>query len=232
MLEHAVDHVGDGFEAAVGVLRGALGLAGRVVDLAHLVHVHERVEGCQVDPANARRTGKPSPSRPEGAVVTEITRRSALRALAAPRAEGRSCHWLPRASPTSRASFRTSSSSWGPYSRLCQSWLRVQPSSSGTGPGPACSERGPAGPRFPAPGGQRSSAEELALAWYRLGAGDGDSFLPVGLGRKTGGRAGQQRPARTRRGVGGEPVAQVREAGRSGRGQTRQDGSLPVRRRP
>ena len=44
VLEGAVDHVGDGLEAAVRVPRGALGLARRVVDLAHLVHVDERVE--------------------------------------------------------------------------------------------------------------------------------------------------------------------------------------------
>jgi hypothetical protein len=49
VLEDAVDHVGDGLEAAVGVPGGALALAGRVIDLAHLVHVHERVQGRQVD---------------------------------------------------------------------------------------------------------------------------------------------------------------------------------------
>jgi hypothetical protein len=42
--EGAVDHVGDGLEAAMGVPRGALGFAGGVFDLAHLVHVDERVE--------------------------------------------------------------------------------------------------------------------------------------------------------------------------------------------
>ncbi len=45
----AVDHVGDGLEAAVRVPRRALGLARRVLDLAHLVEVHERVEVGQVD---------------------------------------------------------------------------------------------------------------------------------------------------------------------------------------
>src|SRR5690606_25084627 len=44
VLEGAVDHVGDGLEAAVRVPCGATGLTGRVLDLAHLVHVHERVE--------------------------------------------------------------------------------------------------------------------------------------------------------------------------------------------
>ena len=45
----AVDHVGDGLEAAVRVPRRALGLARRVLDLAHLVQVDERVEVGQVD---------------------------------------------------------------------------------------------------------------------------------------------------------------------------------------
>ena len=49
VLEDPVDHVGDGLEAPVGVPGGALGLAGAVVDLAHLVHVHERVEVGQGD---------------------------------------------------------------------------------------------------------------------------------------------------------------------------------------
>jgi hypothetical protein len=47
--EDPVEHVGDGLEAAVGVPGGALGLAGGVVDLAHLVHVDERVQRAQVD---------------------------------------------------------------------------------------------------------------------------------------------------------------------------------------
>ena len=49
VLERAVDHVGDGLEAAVRVPVGAARLAGPVVDLAHLVHVDERVEVGQVD---------------------------------------------------------------------------------------------------------------------------------------------------------------------------------------
>ena len=44
MQERALDHVGDGLETAVGMPRRALGLAGSVVDLTHLVHVDERVE--------------------------------------------------------------------------------------------------------------------------------------------------------------------------------------------
>ncbi len=42
--EAAVDHVGDGFEAAVRVPVRAPRLTGLVLHLAHLVHVHERVE--------------------------------------------------------------------------------------------------------------------------------------------------------------------------------------------
>lgn len=44
MGEPAVDHVGHGFEAAVRMPVRASGLAGLVLDLAHLIHVHERVE--------------------------------------------------------------------------------------------------------------------------------------------------------------------------------------------
>ncbi len=47
--EGAVDHVGHGLEAAVRVPRRPLGFARPVVDLAHLVHVHERVEVGHVD---------------------------------------------------------------------------------------------------------------------------------------------------------------------------------------
>ena len=49
VVEDAVDHVGDGLEAAVRVPRRALGLAGRVLHLAHLVHHDERVEQAEVD---------------------------------------------------------------------------------------------------------------------------------------------------------------------------------------
>ena len=44
VLEDAVDHVGDGLEPAVRMPRRALRLARRVVHLAHLVEVDERVE--------------------------------------------------------------------------------------------------------------------------------------------------------------------------------------------
>jgi signal transduction histidine kinase/CheY-like chemotaxis protein len=49
VAEHAVDDVRDGLEPAVRVPRRALGLAGRVLHLAHLVHVDERVEVGEVD---------------------------------------------------------------------------------------------------------------------------------------------------------------------------------------
>ena len=42
--EAAVDHVGDGLEAAVRMPVGTPRLTGLVFHLAHLVHVHERVE--------------------------------------------------------------------------------------------------------------------------------------------------------------------------------------------
>ena len=48
VLERSVDHVGDGLEAAVRMPRRAARLARRVVDLAHLVHVDERVEVAHV----------------------------------------------------------------------------------------------------------------------------------------------------------------------------------------
>ena len=44
VLEGAVDHVGHRLEATVGVPGRALRLTGGVLDLAHLVHVDERVE--------------------------------------------------------------------------------------------------------------------------------------------------------------------------------------------
>jgi hypothetical protein len=49
MPERAVDHVSDGLEAAVRMPGRSLRLARRVVHLAHLVHVDERVELPQVD---------------------------------------------------------------------------------------------------------------------------------------------------------------------------------------
>ena len=75
VVEDAVDDVGDGLEAAVRVPRRALGLTRRVVDLAHLVHVDERVESRRSTPANARLTGKPSPSKEDWALVTDTTGR-------------------------------------------------------------------------------------------------------------------------------------------------------------
>jgi hypothetical protein len=49
VAEDPVDHVCHGLEPAVRMPGRALGLAGRVVDLAHLVHVDERVELAEVD---------------------------------------------------------------------------------------------------------------------------------------------------------------------------------------
>ena len=61
MLERAVDHVGDGLEAAVRMPRRALGLAGRVFDLAHLVEVDERVEVLEVDAGEGAADREPLP---------------------------------------------------------------------------------------------------------------------------------------------------------------------------
>ena len=44
VLEDAVDQVGDGLEPAMRMPGRALGLTGRVIDLAHLVEVDERIE--------------------------------------------------------------------------------------------------------------------------------------------------------------------------------------------
>jgi hypothetical protein len=58
VAEDPVEHVGDGLEAPVRVPGGALGLTWRVVHLTHLVHVHERVEGRQVDAGEGPPDGK------------------------------------------------------------------------------------------------------------------------------------------------------------------------------
>ena len=50
MLEDPVNHVGDRFETAMRVPRGALGFSGRVFHFAHLIHVDERVKQSQIDP--------------------------------------------------------------------------------------------------------------------------------------------------------------------------------------
>src|SRR6266540_1477317 len=48
MAQDAVDHVGDGLEPTVRMPRGPLRLSWAVVDLAHLVHVHEGVQNSKV----------------------------------------------------------------------------------------------------------------------------------------------------------------------------------------
>jgi len=48
VVHHTVEHVGDGLEPAMRMPRGALGLTRCVLHLAHLVEVHERVEGREV----------------------------------------------------------------------------------------------------------------------------------------------------------------------------------------
>ena len=59
---------------------GALRLARRVLDLAHLVEVDERIEVGQGDAGEGAANRKPSPSKPRGAVVTERTGRTTARA--------------------------------------------------------------------------------------------------------------------------------------------------------
>ncbi len=49
MFEDPVEHVRDGLEAPMRVPRRALGLARRVLDLAHLIHVDERIEIGEID---------------------------------------------------------------------------------------------------------------------------------------------------------------------------------------
>ena len=51
--------------------RGALGLAGGVVDLAHLVHVYEGVQGSKIHVGEGAAHREPLALEPDGAVVTE-----------------------------------------------------------------------------------------------------------------------------------------------------------------
>jgi hypothetical protein len=44
VLKASVDHVSHGFESAMRMPGGALRLTGRILHLAHLVHVHERIQ--------------------------------------------------------------------------------------------------------------------------------------------------------------------------------------------
>ena len=66
VLERAVDHVRDGLEPAMGVPGRALGLPRRVVDLPHLVHVHERVEILQVYAGEGAADGETLALEPTG----------------------------------------------------------------------------------------------------------------------------------------------------------------------
>ena len=68
VLEGAVDHVGHGLEAPMGVPRRPPGLAGPVLDLTHLVHVHEGVELGQVDPGEGAPHREPLALVPRGRV--------------------------------------------------------------------------------------------------------------------------------------------------------------------
>jgi hypothetical protein len=57
--EGALDHVGHGLEATVGVPRGALRFARSVVDLTHLIHVDKGVEIGRVDAGEGPTYRKP-----------------------------------------------------------------------------------------------------------------------------------------------------------------------------
>ena len=72
MLEGAVDHVGHGLEAPMGVPGRALGFAGGVLHLAHLVHVDEGVE------LGDRHAGEGAPYRETFAFETTRGVRDAL----------------------------------------------------------------------------------------------------------------------------------------------------------
>src|ERR1700722_8818840 len=74
--EGPIDHVRHRLEAPVGVPWGPLGFTGRVVHLAHLVHVHKGIEISQTQTGESPAHRNPSPSRPVGAVVTDFTVRS------------------------------------------------------------------------------------------------------------------------------------------------------------
>ena len=75
--ERPVDDVGHGLEPAVRVPGRALRLTGRVVHLAHLVHVNERVQRPQVDAGECAADRETlALEKPEGAVVTARTWRS------------------------------------------------------------------------------------------------------------------------------------------------------------
>src|SRR3979411_2548180 len=58
VLEDTVDHVGDRLEAPMRMPRRALGFARRVLDLAHLVEVNERIELLQRHPLESAANGK------------------------------------------------------------------------------------------------------------------------------------------------------------------------------
>ena len=59
MGEGPIDHVGDSFEAAVGMPRRPFGLARGVIDFSHLVHVHEGVELREAPPSEGATNREP-----------------------------------------------------------------------------------------------------------------------------------------------------------------------------
>ncbi len=61
MLEDAVDHVRDGLETAVWMPRRALGLAGRVLHLAHLIEMDEWIQVLERDAGECPPNGEALP---------------------------------------------------------------------------------------------------------------------------------------------------------------------------
>lgn len=76
MGEPSVDHVGDGFEAAMGVPTRPARFAGFVFDLTHLIHVDERVQLGGRHTGEGADDGEAFPSYPRGPVVIDRTGRS------------------------------------------------------------------------------------------------------------------------------------------------------------
>ena len=102
VLEGAVDHVGHGLEAAVRVPRRALGLArARSPPRPSGPCGRRGRAAARSTPAKARRTGNPSPSKPDGASVTDTTGRSGAVGAGAGRRAGTRCRRrsLPASGP-------------------------------------------------------------------------------------------------------------------------------------
>src|ERR1035437_2126785 len=78
MRKHPIDHVGHRLEPAVRVPGCSLGLTRCIVDLPHLVHVHERVEVGHAHSGKRPPHRESSTSKPLGAGVTGAKGRSVI----------------------------------------------------------------------------------------------------------------------------------------------------------